>query len=53
MKNLPLNEFRSQPIYAEREDNIEKMATKLKKKHGDEYSYPQYKLWARLITWTT
>lgn len=36
--------------YAEREDKIEEMATELEGKHGDKYSYPQYKLWARLIT---
>ena len=36
--------------YTEREDKIEEMATELKGKHGDRFSYPQYKLWARLIT---
>ena len=36
--------------YAEREDAIEEMTTELNAIHGDQYSYPQYKLWARLIT---
>lgn len=35
--------------YAEREDAIEEITTELNEIHGDDYSYPQYKLWARLI----
>ena len=46
----PAKRIQKSTNYAEREDNIEKMATELKQKHGDKYSYPQYKLWARLIT---
>lgn len=35
--------------YSKREDEIEEISTELAEKHGDQYSFPQYKLWARLI----
>ena len=35
--------------YSRREDEIEDLATELKKMHGDKFSYPQYKLWSRLM----
>ena len=35
--------------YSPREDEIEDLATELKKMHGDKFSCPQYKLWSRLI----
>ena len=35
--------------YTDREEAIEEIATELNEFHGDNYSYPQYKLWARLI----
>ena len=35
--------------YALREDDIKELASEIRQKHGDSLSYPQYKLWARLI----
>lgn len=35
--------------FTQREDEIEEISTELEEKHGDQYSFPQYKLWARLI----
>ena len=35
--------------YTRREDEIEDLATELKNKHGDKFSYPQYKLWSTLM----
>ena len=40
---------KKQSNYAQREDEIESLASELEEKHGDQYSFPQYKLWARLI----
>ena len=35
--------------YALCEDEIEELALEIREKHGDSLTYPQYKLWARLI----
>lgn len=35
--------------YAAREGEIEDVADELKELHGNKYSYPQYKLWARML----
>ena len=35
--------------YALREDEIEELASQIREKHGDSLTYPQYKLWTRLI----
>ena len=35
--------------YALREDEIEELASEIREKHSDSLTYPQYKLWARLI----
>ena len=35
--------------YSKREDEIEELSTELRKIHGEKYTYPQYKLWARMI----
>ena len=35
--------------YTLRENEIEELASEIREKHGDSLTYPQYKLWARLI----